>query len=272
MENATSKKRGGAPLPKKIAKKKKIAATSDFDKSMELDEDIGQETLSQLARNEEVRMVSLVFNSSVLTPPMLTPLGECFQNLGADVHHDVNLGEANLSSSQLNIGEDTLPSPVNPVSSPPPVAATMTANVESQDEGEIATLASQETAGPSSQRFTVETLRETAGDIGGGPHVTTPAKVEMQDSDLGGGAAEGVAQEESAPEGGAKKAKTHKAKGTTTITLDFDESDDDVLTKRLKMIELLVLLILRLMLTPVRKFLANLKKVFLQVILLFSFC
>jgi hypothetical protein len=94
----------------------------------------------------------------------------------------------------------------------------------------------------------------------------------MQDSDLGGGAAEGVAQEESAPEGGAKKAKTHKAKGTTTITLDFDESDDDVLTKRLKMIELLVLLILRLILTPVRKFLANLKKVFLQVILLFSFC
>jgi hypothetical protein len=42
------------------------------------DEDMGQETLSQLARDEEVRMISLVFNYSGLTLSMLTPLGDCF--------------------------------------------------------------------------------------------------------------------------------------------------------------------------------------------------
>ena len=40
----------------------------------------------------------------------------------------------------------------------------------------------------------------------------------MQDSDLGGGP-----METDIP-----KAKAHKGKDTTTLTLDFDESDDDV--------------------------------------------
>jgi hypothetical protein len=57
-------------------------------------------------------MISLVFNSSGLTPLMLTPLGDCFQNLEANIHSDVNLGEAILSSSQINVGEDILSSPV----------------------------------------------------------------------------------------------------------------------------------------------------------------
>ena len=60
---------------------------------------MGHETFRQLTPDEEVRMISLVFNSSGLTPPMLTPLGDCFQNLGANVHASVNLGKATLSSS-----------------------------------------------------------------------------------------------------------------------------------------------------------------------------
>jgi hypothetical protein len=86
---------------------------------------MSQETLSQLARDEEVRMISLVFNSSGLTPSMLTPLGDCFQNLEANVHSNVNLGEATLSSSQVNVGKDTLSSLVIHVQSP--VATTTTA-------------------------------------------------------------------------------------------------------------------------------------------------
>jgi hypothetical protein len=77
-------------------------------------------------------MISLVFNSSGLTPLVLTPLAECFQNLGANV--DVNLGEANLSLSQANVGEDSLTSPINPVPSPVVAVAsvvTATAIVES---------------------------------------------------------------------------------------------------------------------------------------------
>jgi hypothetical protein len=78
---------------------------------------MGQGTLSQLAHDEEVRMISLVFNSSGLTPLMLTLLGDCFQNLEANVHSNVNLGEATLSSSQVNVSKDTLCSSVNPVHS-----------------------------------------------------------------------------------------------------------------------------------------------------------
>jgi len=37
-----------------------------------------QEILSQQARYDEVRMISLIFNSSGLTLPMLTPLGDYF--------------------------------------------------------------------------------------------------------------------------------------------------------------------------------------------------
>jgi len=43
----------------------------------------------------------------------------------------------------------------------------------------------------------------------------------MQDTDLGG-----APMETDAP-----KVKAHKGKGTTTVTLDFDDSDDDVFDK-----------------------------------------
>jgi len=63
--------------------------------------------------------------------------------LEANVHSNVNLGEATLSSSQVNVGEDTLPSPVIPVHSPAvSTAIATTATIESQEEGEVATLAS----------------------------------------------------------------------------------------------------------------------------------
>ena len=55
-------------------------------------------------------MISLVFNSSGLTPPMLTPLGDYFQNLGATLHSGEDVGEASLSSPPKNVGKDTLPS------------------------------------------------------------------------------------------------------------------------------------------------------------------
>jgi hypothetical protein len=99
IENVTKKKRAGGQLSKKITKKKKVAMSSSFEKLGGDGEEMGQETLSQLARDEEVRMISLVFNSSGLTPLMLTPLGDCFQNLEANVHSNVNLCGAILSSS-----------------------------------------------------------------------------------------------------------------------------------------------------------------------------
>jgi hypothetical protein len=77
IENVTKKKRAGGQLSKKITKKK-IATSSGFEKHEGDGEEMGPETLSQLARDEEVRMISLVFNSSGLTPLMLTPLGDCF--------------------------------------------------------------------------------------------------------------------------------------------------------------------------------------------------
>ena len=101
---------------------------------------IGLFTPSRLTRDPTI---SFVFNSSGLTPPILTLLGDYFQNLEANVHSNVNLGEATLSSSQVNVGEDTLPSPVNPAHFPAvDTHAATTANIESQEEGEIATLAS----------------------------------------------------------------------------------------------------------------------------------
>ena len=66
IENVTKKKRAGGQLAKKTSKKK-VATPSGSKKLGESDEDMGQETLSQLARDEEVRMISLVFNSSGLT-------------------------------------------------------------------------------------------------------------------------------------------------------------------------------------------------------------
>jgi hypothetical protein len=202
IENVTKKKRAGSQLSKKISKKKKVATPSGSERLGGNDEDMGQEILSQLARDEEVRMISLVFNSSGLIPSMLTPLGDCFQNLVAN--------EAILSSSQANVGEDILSSPIIGVQSPIAAAATANAVMESQEEGEIAILASQETAGPSSQRFVAEIPR-----IAG---AASPPKVVIEDTSLGGGPVEI----------GASKVKALKGKSTTTITLDFDDSDDDV--------------------------------------------
>jgi hypothetical protein len=80
IENVTKKKRASGQLSKKIAKKKKkkIATSFGSEKHEGDGEEMGPEILSQLARDEEVRMISLVFNSSGLTPLMLTPLGDCF--------------------------------------------------------------------------------------------------------------------------------------------------------------------------------------------------
>ena len=52
----------------------------------------------------------------------------------------------------------------------------------------------------------------------------------MQDTDVGGGP---VVTD-------ALKVKAHKGKGTTTVTLDFDDSDDDIFDKTSKMHVLLV--------------------------------
>jgi len=113
-------------------------------------------------------------------------------------------------------------SPIVPASSPvldTRVATNATATVDEQmEEGEIETLASLETVGPSSQRFVAETPRGTAGDVGATLHVASPPQVVMQDTDLGG-----APMETDAP-----KVKGHKGKGTTIVTFDFDDSDDDI--------------------------------------------
>jgi hypothetical protein len=157
IENVTKNKRAGGQLSKKITKKKKVATPSGSEKLGGNDEEMGQETLSQLARDEEVRMISLVFNSSGLTPLMLTPLDDCFQNFEANIHSNVNLGEATLSSSQVNVGEDILSSLVIGVEAP--IAAATVADVM-QEEGVVAILASHEIVGPSSQKFVAEGLHE----------------------------------------------------------------------------------------------------------------
>jgi len=124
-------------------KKRKTTAPSSSKKLRGSDEDMGQETLSQLAHDEEVRMISFVFNSSGLTPLRLTSLGDYLQNLEANVHANVNLGEATLPSSQVNVGQDTLPSPVIHVHYLAVATGTVaTMTIESQEEGEVATLAS----------------------------------------------------------------------------------------------------------------------------------
>jgi len=83
IENVTKKKRVGGQLAKKISKKKKVSASFDSEKIAEDEVDLGldvdsQEVLSQPSHDDEVRMISLFFNSSGLTPPMLTPLGDYF--------------------------------------------------------------------------------------------------------------------------------------------------------------------------------------------------
>jgi hypothetical protein len=73
IDNVTRKKRGGASLTKKASKKKaKTAGFSDFDMS----ENFVDETFKKMSCDDEVRMFSLVFDSSGLTPPMLTPLDD----------------------------------------------------------------------------------------------------------------------------------------------------------------------------------------------------
>jgi hypothetical protein len=68
-------KRGGAPLTKRASKKKaKTVGFSDSD----LSENFINEALKKISCDDEVRMFSLVFYSSGLTPPMLTPLDDYF--------------------------------------------------------------------------------------------------------------------------------------------------------------------------------------------------
>jgi hypothetical protein len=132
--------------------------------------------------------------------------------LEANIHSDVNLGEAILSSSQINIGEDILSSPIAGVQVPVGAAAAEYVFVDSQEECEIAILISQETVGPSSQRFAAETPSMIVGAM-------SPPKVVVEGGIVFGG--EPV-------ETGAPKVRVLKAKGTTTVNFDFDESDDDV--------------------------------------------
>jgi hypothetical protein len=138
--------------------------------------------------------------------------------LETNVHSDVNLGEAILSSSQINVGEDILSSPVAGVQVVVGAAAAEDVVLESQEEGEIAILTSQETARPSSQRFAAETPSRIVGAV-------SPPKVVAEGNIvLGGGPVET----------GAPKVRVLKAKGTTTVNFDFDESDDDVFDEEAK--------------------------------------
>ena len=146
---------------------------------------------------------------------MLTPLGDYFQNLASDE----NVGGGNLSSPQKNVVKDTLPS------SPPIVDAAATTTAEVQiEEGEIVVKASQETTKPSSQTFVAKTPPGAAGDVGSTLHVALPPQIVLQDIDLGGGH-----METDAP-----RFKAHKGKGTTTINLDFDDSNDDIFDEEAK--------------------------------------
>jgi hypothetical protein len=85
--------------------------------------------------------------------------------LEANVHSDVNLGEATLSSSQINVGKDILSSPVVGVQVPIDAATAEDVVIDSQEEGEVAILTSQKTAGPYSQRFVAETPSGIAGVV-----------------------------------------------------------------------------------------------------------
>jgi hypothetical protein len=130
IENVTRKKRGGLRLLKKVSKKKaKTPGVSDSDVS----ENFIDEAFKKISCDNEERMFSLVLNFSGLTSPMLTPLGDYFQNLMVNISRG-SATEAILSSSHQNVGEDIFSIPVNPVSSPVTVAATI---IGSQEEGEV---------------------------------------------------------------------------------------------------------------------------------------
>jgi hypothetical protein len=119
VDNVTRKKRAGPPLTKKVSKKK--AKTADFFDS-ECSESFVDEALKKMSCDDEVRMFSLVFDSSGLTPPMLTPFDNYFQNLMANISHG-GVAEAILTSSQQNVGKDIVSNLVNLVSSLVTVAA-----------------------------------------------------------------------------------------------------------------------------------------------------
>ena len=77
------------------------------------------------------------------------------------MHSGEDVGEASLSSPPKNVGEDILPSsptfPTSPILDTGGAANTTATIDEQMEEGEIETMASQETARPSSQRFVVVT-------------------------------------------------------------------------------------------------------------------
>jgi hypothetical protein len=158
---------------------------------------------------------------------MLTPLDNYFQNLMANISHG-DVAEAILTSSQQNVGEDILSDPIHPICSLVTVAASVGGL---QEEGEV--LASQETAGPSSQRFSVETPRDDPGNFG--DEIETV--ISSGGANLGCEVLENVLPvEQDATVGGEKVAsnvavsgvKAQKIKGTTTLAFDFDESDAEV--------------------------------------------
>jgi hypothetical protein len=108
--------------------------------------------------------------------------------------------------------------------------------VGSQEECEV--LTSQETAGPSSQRFSVETPRNSAEKFGDGIDVVTSSGGGVN---LGGEVTENISQvvlenvvgvEQDAAVGASEVAvpgaKSQKIKGTTTFALDFNEFNDEV--------------------------------------------
>ena len=138
------------------------------------------------------------------------------------MHSGEDVGEASLSSPPKNVGEDILPSspafPTSPILDTGGAANTTATIGEQMEEGEIETMATQETIGPSSQRFVAETPQGTAGDVGATLHVASPPRVVIQDTNLRGGP-----METDAP-----KVKAHKGKGTTAVILDFDDSNDDI--------------------------------------------
>ena len=118
-------------------------------------------------------------------------------------------------------------SPINLASSPVIGDANVSAAVEKQlEEGELEILALQDTVGPSSQRFVAQTPQDISGGVNAGLRAPTSPEVEMEDNDLGGGAAAGGKVNEDVSKDGARAAKDHK--GTFTTTLDFDDSDDVV--------------------------------------------
>jgi hypothetical protein len=100
-----------------------------------------------------------------------------------------------------------------------------------QEEGEV--LASQETAGPSSQRFSVETPRDEPRNFGDEIEVV----ISSGGANLGCEVLQNVLRVEQDATVGDEKgasevvvpcAKAQKIKDTTTLALDFDESDDEV--------------------------------------------